>query len=122
MVTDIKKGVRLDGVLVTLNAALVANRFNLFEISNFATQIGVKTYRIKKMHACNYSGGDTWLYVGTGLQPAAFVQRLVRIRLVNNFDGDVDPSLFSDAEFGADITAFVDNATCEVQIDVDEIG
>ena len=122
MRTATEQGVRIQGPRVAMNAALVANTFTLFQVSNFASQVGVKTYRIKRILAVNYAGADTWLYIGTGLGLALFAQVMPRIRLVNNFNAAVNEDDIPDVEFAADITAFVDNATCEVQLEIEEVG
>lgn len=116
-----KKGVRLPGPLLTLTVPLAAGAGNLYQISNYAAQVGVKTYKIKRLKAANYSTVDTWLYIGTGLA-GAFVQAMPRIRLVNNFNGDFAEEDLPEVEFTADITAYVDNATVELQAEVEEIG
>jgi len=105
-----------------MNAALVANCFTLFQISNFAQQVGTKTYRLKRILANNYAGADVWLSIGTGLGAVLFAQVLPLIRLVNNFNGAINEDDIPEVEFAADITGFVTVANCEVQVEVEEVG
>jgi len=122
MNTKTEQGVRVQGTFVLMNLALVANCFTLFQISNFAGQVGVKTYRIKRIFANNYAGADVWLSIGTGLGAVLYAQALPLIRLVNNFNGIITEDDMPDVEFAADITGFVDVANCEVQVEVEEVG
>ena len=122
MNTKTQQGVRLQGPFVLMNAALVANCFTLFQISNFAQQVGTKTYRLKRILANNYAGADVWLSIGTGLGAVLYAQVLPLIRLVNNFNGAINEDDIPEVEFAADITGFVTVANCEVQVEVEEVG
>lgn len=114
-----KRGVAVPGALVTLAAAGVANTGTLFQISNYAAQVGVKTAKILKVRVSNFSGVDTYLYIGTGLGGALFAQAIPRIKVITGFSELV---VDNNAEFAADITGYVDNASCEVQLQVLEVG
>jgi len=122
MNTKTQQGVRLQGPFVLMNAALVANCFTLFQISNFAQQVGTKTYRLKRILANNYAGADVWLSIGTGLGAVLYAQVLPLIRLVNNFNGAINEDDIPEVQFAADITGFVTVANCEVQVEVEEVG
>lgn len=115
-------GVRLTGALLTLTGAGVANTGTLFAASNYTSQVGVKSYRIKRLKVANYAGVDTWLYIGTGLGAALFVQAMPRLRLVDNFNGDFAEDDLPEVNFSGDITCYVDNASVELQAEVEEIG
>lgn len=121
LLTKTKQGVRLPGPLATITVAAAAGAQTLFQISNFAGQVGAKTYRIKKLLVNNYAGADVWLYVGTGVG-GAFVQAMPRIRVVNNFNGAIAEDDLPDVEFNADITMWASAVTCEAQAEVEEIG
>lgn len=117
---DYRAGIPLNGPLVTLALAAAVNAGTLYTIPT--NLVGTKTARIRKLHYTNVGAGDTWLYIGTGVG-GAFVQRLPRIRIINNFDDDVSEDLLSGVEFANNITCYVDAApTVEVQADVEEIG
>lgn len=113
------KGMRLTGLLVDLVGAGAANALALWRLSNWATMVGVKTARIKRLKVHNRSGVDTNLYIGTGIPGVAAMPRL---RLVNNFNADFAEGDLPEVEFTADITAYVDNANVEVQVEVEETG
>jgi len=122
MITQlVNKGVRRAGPLATITVALVAGVTTLYQISNYASQIGTKTYLIKRIHGCNYSGAATWLYIGTGTA-ITWVQAMPRIRLQNMLDFDFSEEELPEGKFVADIVAFADAVVVEVQIEVEEIG
>lgn len=116
-----QKGIRVAGPLVTLAAAGVANTGNLWQISAFAQRVGVTTARIKRLKVVNYSGVSTWLYIGTGTG-VGFVQAMPRLRLLNGVNDDYAENDLPEVEFSANITCYVDNATCEVQAEIEEVG
>jgi len=122
LVANAMKGIRKTGTLLTLALAAIANTGTLWQLSNAAILLGNRSVRIKRLKGANYSGVDTWLYIGTGLGAVAFVQAMPRLRLVNNFNFDFGEGDLPEVNFTADITGYVDDATVDVQIEVEETG
>ena len=121
LVANAMKGIRKTGTLLTLALAAIANTGTLWRLSTNLAQ-GNRSVRIKRLKGANYSGVDTWLYIGTGLGAVAFVQAMPRLRLVNNFNFDFGEGDLPEVNFTADITGYVDDATVDVQIEVEETG
>ena len=51
-----RKGVRLQGPLVDLIVAANASGLPLFQLSQFAAQVGTRTFRIKRIKGINLAG------------------------------------------------------------------
>lgn len=121
---NVRQGVRLQGPLTTIVANGAAGALAVFQVSNFAGQVGVKTMVLKRLTArSNGIGADTWLHIGLGV--GAGVDVMTPIRLVNNFNLVLTEDDLPDVEFGADIVAWCDvviPGTCQVQVEVDEVG
>lgn len=116
--TTARKGIRLAGTRTVLTAA-AATAVPIWQISNFASMVGVRTAKLKRIKARNNAAGDTWLHIGTGIP---CVESMPALRLVNNFNGDFAEGDLPEIEFSADITAYVDALPVDVQVEVEEIG
>lgn len=114
-------GTRLDGPLVPFTLAGIANTSNLWQISNAPTQIGVKTFKLRRVSGRNNGAGTTWLHIGTGVG-VAFVDTIPPLRVINNMDFVYGEDELPPTEFSADMTAYVDAAPVDVQVEVEEIG
>ncbi len=116
------KGVRVGGPLIILTAVGAANTGNLWQMSNFAQMVGVKTAKIKRLKVNKYGGGgNAWLYIGSGTG-GGFVQLMPRLRVLDMFNDDYDEDDLPNVIFTATITCYVDVATVEVQAEIEEIG
>lgn len=127
-VMQARKGVRLQGDVVVMNVAGIATGFVIFQVSNYAAQIGVKTFRIKRIKGLNAAGADTLIHIGTGypLIGEAFVPMLPPLLTINGMNFDFVEYDLPEVEFAADMTCYpaalgVDG-TITLQVEVEELG
>jgi hypothetical protein len=120
-VLQARKGVRLQGNVVVMNLAGAANAFAIFQLSNYAAQVGTKTFRIKRVKGLNGAGADTDIHIGTGVG-AAFVAALPPLHTINGFNFDFVEADLPEVEFAADMTCYPDVATVTIQVEVEELG
>lgn len=124
-VMQARKGVRLQGNVVEMDQQGVANAFAIFQVSNFAAQIGTRTFRLKRIKGYNAGLADTLIHIGTGaaapyphLIPPLYVITLMNFDFVE-FD-------LPEAEWSVDMTCFADAATVAnpvwIQVEVEELG
>lgn len=122
---DLLAGRRRVGPVTDLGAAGVANAVVIFTLSTFASMMGAKNVRIKRLKLQSLAVGvDTWVHIGTGVG-GAFVAMLPPLRLVNNTTNDYPEDDLPQVEFNANITAYMDNgiaASVVAQVEVEEIG
>ena len=121
MVTELLKGPRLVGPLVLFVAVGVGNAAALWQLSNAPLQVGVKTFRLKKVTGRNNAGGNGWLRIGTGTG-AGFADAIPPLRILNGFDFTFSEEDLANVEFNADMTGVVDVQPVDVQVEVEEIG
>jgi len=122
MVTDLRRGIRRVGAVTTLGAAGVGNAAAIFQVSNFAQQVGTKSVRLKKI-MCRTAGGvgDT-IFIGTGAG-AGFVSLVAAVTLIGGMDNEWQESQLPEAESNVDVTAYgVAIANHIVQLEVEEVG
>ncbi len=123
---DLLAGRRRVGPVTDLGAAGVANAVTIFTLSTFASMMGAKNVRIKRLKLQSLAVGvDTWVHIGTGLTALTFVAMLPPLRLVNNTTNDYPEDDLPQVEFNANITAYMDNgiaASVVAQVEVEEIG
>jgi hypothetical protein len=123
METQLDKGVLVPSAVINMPAA--ATGVLIFQLSNFAQQIGTKSFGVKKLFVRNNAGGTNWLSLGTGLA-GAFVASMPSFRTINNFENTWSEIEIPDVEFFADLTASVDAlvaaGSLDVQVEVEEIG
>lgn len=122
---DAQKGIILEGPVTNIAAAAAANAAAIFQISNFAQQIGTKSLRLHKLLVRNNAGGNLWLAVGIGVG-AAFVAAIPELYCLNNIDNIWQEVELPAVELFADITAYpatlVAGGSVDVQVTVREIG
>ena len=125
ILTGYDKGVRLQGVVTNLAAALVANAVVIFQISNFAQLVGTKSVIIKRIKMWNNLAGNTTVLIGTGAG-AGWVDALVPLYILNGMTDDYPESDIPEWEFFADITAYptalLAGGSIDIQVEVEEIG
>lgn len=115
-----QKGVKLQGTVIDMNLAGVANAFTIFQLSNAAQQMGTKTFRIKKILGYNDAGVNTLIHIGTGVA-GAFVASIAPLLTIAGIDFEFTRDLL-EVEWSADMTAYPDNANVYIQVEVEEIG
>ena len=119
---DLRKGIRRAGPVTTLGVAGVANAAVIFQVSNFAQQIGTKTVRLKKILARPAAGAGDQLFIGTGAG-GTFVSLIPAVNLVGGMDNGWQEIELPEAESSADITAYgAAVANNIVQLEVEEVG
>ena len=124
MLTDLMKGRRVQGAIVNLAAAGVANAVAIFQVSNFAAQVGTKSFRLKRVRMMDNATGGQVVMIGTGVA-AGFVALIPGLVTVNNMDiGWLDIE-FPSVEAFVDMTAYpvlLPAGTIDIQVEVEEIG
>lgn len=121
MAIEMSKGIRCTGSLVNIASA---NATTLFQVSNFAQQIGTKTVKLRKVMLQNNGAGNQWVLIGTGLA-ASFGATLPSLMLANNTDGEWTEYDVPGVEFSSDITIRAPSWTTgsiNAQVEVEEIG
>lgn len=115
------RGVRLQGGVINMNLAGVANAFAIFQLSNFGQMVGVKTFRLKRIKGISAAGANTDIHIGTGVG-AFFVPMLPALHTFNGLNFDFVEDDLPEVEFAADMTCYPDIANVTVQVEVEEIG
>lgn len=125
-VLQARKGVRVQGNLVLLVQALNAGALPIFQVSNYAIQIGVKSFRIKRIKGLNQVGANTLVHIGVGLagavadiMPALFTNNGLNFDFVEADLPEVEISV--DLMAWAQVTAAVPNCLY-IQVEVEELG
>jgi len=121
-VMQARKGVRLQGAAVVMNLAGIANTFTIFQLSNYANQIGTKTFRIKRIKGLNAALANTLIHIGTGLGAGAFVDAMPPLLTINGLNFDFAEFDLPEVEFAADMTCYTVVATVTIQVEVEELG
>jgi hypothetical protein len=115
----------VSGGVVNQPAATAALAVVLFVISNYAGQIGTKSFIPRKIRVRNNAGGNLWLNLGTGVG-GAFVARIPAIRVINNFDDVWQELNLPRVEFFASMTGWVDalvaGGSLDIQVEAEENG
>jgi hypothetical protein len=121
---DLLQGIRRVGAVTNQAIAGVNNATPLFTISTFASMVGVKSLRLRRLKLrSNAVGADTWVYIGTGNGAlGTWVVMLPALRLVNNTTDDYSEYDLPAVNFTLTITFYVDplpagsiDAQCEVE-------
>ena len=122
METDFERGVLRSGLVVNQPNPLVAAAVVIFQLSNFAQQIGTKSFIPKKLLLRNNAGGILWLSLGTVAVPTL----LPPLRIQNNIDANWQEFELPRVEFFADMIAWTDVmvalGSLDIQVEVEERG
>jgi len=121
-----RKGVRVQGNLITLIGAGGNNSLAIFQVSNFAAQTGTRTFRIERIKGLNQAGVNTLVHIGTGLTAAAFVDIMPPLFTNNGLNFDFVEGDLPEVEIGVDLTAYAIFAAALtpvfIQVEVEELG
>lgn len=120
-ILNVNQGVKRTGSLITLSTAAVAGAQAVYEISNYAGQIGTKTLKLRKISVLDTSAGGTLVHFGTGTT-SAVTELIPAVRTVANQNVIVTFDEGESPVFTDDIMAYADAVDVQVQVDVEEIG
>ncbi len=116
-----RKGVRLQGPLVDLIVAANAGGLPLFQLSQFAAQVGTRTFRIKRIKGINLAGANTLLHIGTGAA-GAIVDVMPELQTFNGLNFDFVEADLPEVEFSADMMAWAVAVPVSLIVEVEELG
>jgi hypothetical protein len=120
---DLVEGKRRTGPVVNLTLVGAGNAVAIFTWSTFASMVGVKNLRIKRLKIRNNGAGDTWLHIGTGV--GAGVDAIPALRSISNTTDDYAEGDLPNVDIGGTIVAWpeaVGGGTFDVQVEVEERG
>lgn len=121
MITDLKKGIRRNSAIAVVGAAASVL---LFQISNYANQVGNKSFKLRKIHVWNAAAGALPFTLGAGAA-GAYVAATPAFATVNNMDTLWEEEDLPDVEWAADMyvqaPAWAVGAL-NIQVEVEECG
>lgn len=125
MSLDLIAGRRRTGAVVNMAAAGNANAVIVYPVSNFANQVGAKSFRLRRLKIrSNAVGADTWVHIGTGAA-GAVVDVIPALRIVNNVTDDYEEFDLPTVECAVDLMAYPDAVgagSLDISAEVEEIG
>lgn len=125
MISDLLRGIPRNGGVVNIALAGVANATVIYRISNWAQQVGTKSFVLKRLLLRNNAGGQGFFFLGTGVG-AAFAQVIPPVLILNNIDNVWQETELPWTEVWADLTAYpaalVAGGSVDVQVEVEERG
>jgi len=127
-VMQARKGVRLQGPVVEMTTQGVANAINnlLFQVSNYAAQIGVRTFRLKRVKGYNEGLADTIIHIGTGSGAGVFAHMIPPLYIISLMNFDFVEADLPEVEWTVDMTCYPDAATVAnsvwIQVEIEELG
>ena len=116
-----RKGVRLQGPVVTLVGAGNAGALPVFQQSTFAGMLGVRTFRIKRVKGLNQAGVNTLVHLGVGAA-GAVVDSIPALWTFNTLNFDFAEFDLPEVEFAADLMAWAVAVPVIIQVEVEELG
>lgn len=125
MLAELGKGVILQGAVTNFAAAGNANAAAIFQLSNWANQMGNKSFRLKRLLVVNNAAGNTYIHIGTGAAGAVVdaIPALLSLNGLNTVFGEDD---LPDVEFFADMMAYISAVaaagTVDIMAEVEELG
>jgi len=120
-VLQARKGVRLQGPLQQMVLAAAVNAYTIFNVSNYAAQVGVRTFRLKRIKGLNQAGANTLIHIGTGVG-GAFVDSISPLWTFNGLNFDFVEADVPEVEWSVDMTCYPVAATVWIQVEVEELG
>lgn len=116
-----RKGVRLQGPVVTLNVPGNGGALPIFQQSTFAAQVGTRTFRIKRIKGLNQAGVATLLNIGTGAA-GAVVNVIPGLWTFAGLNFDFVEADLPEVEVNADLMAWAVAVNVILQVEVEELG
>jgi len=120
---DLLQGYRRVGGVVNLPAAGAPNAVAIMTLSTFASMVGVKSFKIRRLKVRNINAGNTWLHIGTGV--GAGVDAMPALYSIANTTDDYEEGDLPGVNFTATIVAWpeaVGAGSFDVQVEVEEQG
>ena len=121
VMTYARKGIRLVGNPVPIIVAANAGALVVFQVSNWAQQIGAKTVILKRLKAWNNGAGNTVIHIGTGAA-GAVVDAMPPLYTITNPNLDFAEYDFPEVEFSTDIMAWCVAVPVTIQVEVEELS
>ena len=119
------RGYVVTGSVVNLATAAVANAKLVYAVSAYASQIGTKSFIVKKIRMMNNAAGNQTVIIGTGAA-GTFVQKLPGLNTLNNLETVWEEIDLPRVEFFLSMTAYpvalVAGGSIDVIVEVEEIG
>ncbi len=118
-------GIRRSGGIVNIAAGLVGGATVLWRASNWANQVGTKSFIVRKLWVRNNNTGAGWFALGTGV--GAGVAVYPHFYLLNNIDNEWNEmdipaiEMFVDL-VGFTVAAFVGGGSLDAAVEVEERG
>jgi len=116
-----RQGIRLQGTPVPIVVAANAGALAVFQVSNVALNIGVKTVILKRLKAWNNGAGNTVIHIGTGAA-GAIVDAILPLYIVNNLNLSADEGELPEIEFSTDIMVWCVAVPVTIQVEVEEVS
>lgn len=125
MPVEMLNGLRRSGGIVNIAAGLAAGATVLYRISNWANQVGTKSFIVKKLWVRNNNTGNGWFNLGTGV--GAGVAVYPQFWILNNMDNEWNEVDIPRIEMWADLVgfttvAFVGGGSLDAAVEVEERG
>jgi hypothetical protein len=120
---DLIAGIRRQGPVTNLAAIGAANALAIFRVSNYANQLGAKTFKIKRIKIRNNNAGNGFVHFGTGIPLA--VEAIPPLYSLSNTTDDYGEGDLPGVELAADLTSYPDlvgAGSFDVQVEVEEVG
>lgn len=119
IVADLSKGIRRVGNRVQLTPAGVGNALSIYQVDNFANQVGTRSFRLVRIWGWNNAGANSDVHIGTGVG-AAFVDLIPPIHTLNGLNFDITEYELPEIRVVAqDMTAYASAATVEITVEVE---
>ncbi len=116
-----RKGVRLQGGVIDIIVAANAGALPIFQLSQFAAQVGTRTFRIKRIKGINQAGVNTLLHIGTGAA-GAVVDVIPEIWTFAGLNFDFPEADLPEVEVNADLMAWAVAVPVALQVEIEELG
>ncbi len=110
--------------MVHMTASGAANAAVVFNVSDWAQQIGTKSFKVRKIRIRDNGTGGTVVHFGTGTG-GSFADAMPAFKTLSGLDAAYPETELPEAEFFADMTAYpeaVNGSSVDIQVEAEEIG